>query len=431
MFAVAAAGRAQTPGARPLGGAEVARRIDLYVQPLVDAGDLSGTLLVARGGTVLYERSFGMASYALEVPNSPTTKFGIASVTKPLTEIIVLTLVAQDSLDLAAPLARWIPDFPRGDEITVEHLLRHRSGIPHRVTSDLDVLVPQSAADMVALASKVPLQFEPGTRRGYSSAGYSVLARVLELASGRSYAELLDELVLSPAGAAHSLVPMGRRPIPGRAVAYLRGGAGPITAPYADLSFLVGAGSVFSTPRDLFRILRTLVTGGYGEPVRRALAEGGEVGWHGFTYGYRAFVDYRVADSVAVIFAGNLFTHAADLIRRDVPTIVAGHAVAPPAMPQVHAVTLPPETRRAIEGIYQWRPGAPDSEEELRFDPTGTQALLGGWVLIPLSPDSFFLPEHYAVASLDRTADGKVRFLEYPSPEGEPFRLPRVRALAR
>ena len=64
----------------PPDGPELARRIDAYVRPFVQAGDLSGTLLVARGDAVVYEHSFGMASYELEVPNTPTTLFCVASV---------------------------------------------------------------------------------------------------------------------------------------------------------------------------------------------------------------------------------------------------------------------------------------------------------------------------------------------------------------
>ncbi len=64
---------------------DVAERIHAYLKPYADAGHLSGTVLLAKGNEVLFERSYGMASYELGVPNAPSTRFSIASVTKPMT----------------------------------------------------------------------------------------------------------------------------------------------------------------------------------------------------------------------------------------------------------------------------------------------------------------------------------------------------------
>lgn len=402
-------------------------RIDAYVEPLLSAGDLSGTLLVARGDRILYERSFGMASHELGVPNGPDTRFNVASVTKPLTRIATLLLVEEGRLALDDGLARWIPDFPRGDEITVEHLLEHRSGIPHRVTGDAEVFRPYTASEMAEKAAGADLLFPPGSERGYSSAGYSVLARVLELASGESYADLLDRLVLRPAGAVRSASPRGWALISRRADAYRRGGAELIRAEPANLTFLVGAGSLYSTPRDLFRVVRRIVEGGYGRRVRAELAEDGALSWNGITYGYRAFVDHRSSGDVTVVFAGNLFTGAVDLLRDGVPRIVAGEEPEPPDVPGYRRVVVPAETRRAVEGVYQLRPGAPDSEEELRFSPDGARASLGGWILVPTSEERFLSPQDYATVDVVRD-DGAVTGLRWRN-GGDTVVFPKVRDL--
>lgn len=123
--------------------------IDSYLQPFLERGDLSGNLLVARGATIICERSFGMANYELGVPVTVETRFNIASVSKPMTVVALIHLIVEGKLTLDDPLAKWIPEFPRGDEITIGHLARHRSGIPHRVTEYADETVPHSAADIV------------------------------------------------------------------------------------------------------------------------------------------------------------------------------------------------------------------------------------------------------------------------------------------
>ncbi len=402
------------------------QRLDAFIRPLDEAGEVSGTLLVARDDQIVYERAFGMANYELGVANTLTTRFCIASVTKPMTAILAFRLVERGKLALSDPVRKWLPTFPRGQEILVEHLLRHRAGLPHRVTTDAEETVPRTAGDMVRYASRAPLLFPPGSQNAYSSAGYSVLARILELAGGKPYGELLAAEVLEPAGARHTAHADSRRLLPERAAGYLRSVDGPINGPLHDLSFLVGAGSVFSNARDLFAVQRALLGGRYGAEVRASLVREGELRWNGITDGYRAFADYHRAPRLTVIFTGNLFTGAADVLRRAVPRLAAGEELAPAAPPRFVAAAMPVEKRGEIEGVYRLRPG---SEEPLRFEPEGRQATLGFWLLIPTAEDRFHSPQDYATVQVIRAADGAVTALEWRIPETEPIRFERLRAL--
>ena len=114
--------------------------------------------------------------------------------------MILARLFEEEKLAPDDKLSRWIPDFPRADDITVADLAGHRAGIPHILTSPLDETKPRTPADMVELAKRAGLDFEPGSQSRYSSGGFSVLARLLELAAGKSYEELLAEHVTKPAG---------------------------------------------------------------------------------------------------------------------------------------------------------------------------------------------------------------------------------------
>jgi D-alanyl-D-alanine carboxypeptidase len=143
---------------------------------------------VARDGRIS-GRNCGRPTRA-EGAGDPETRFNIASVTKPMTVTLAIQLMAERALGYNDTLAQWIPDFPRGNEITIAHLLRHRSGIPHRVTTVAEEVRPMTAADVVKAAKRVPLEFPPGSQMSYSSGGFSVLARVLELAGGKDYATL-------------------------------------------------------------------------------------------------------------------------------------------------------------------------------------------------------------------------------------------------
>lgn len=419
---LAATDAAAEPG--PPAPPELGRRIDAWVRPLDDAGQLSGTLLVAREGTVVYERSFGAASQDLSVPNDPATRFNVASVTKPLTAILAIRLIEEGKLAQDDPLSRWLPAFPRGDEITIGQLLSHRAGIPHRVTTDAEETHPQTAADMADLAAGKELLFEPGSRTSYSSAGYSVLARVLELAGGRSYSELLEDLVLAPAGAVHTVGRAdSRHPLAGRAQGFFLGPDGPLNAPLKDLSFLVGAGSVYSTPRDLLAIQRAVLDGTYGEAVRKNLVRDSGLAWNGYTDGYQAFADYHAETGLTVILTANLFSGANNLVRRTVPRIAAGEEVPPAEVPAFEPVALSSEIQAHDQGTYELGPG---SLQTLRFQSAdGTLATLGDWVLIPTSDDTFFSPQDYSTVTVERDETGRAVALAW-GPPGKGPRFARV-----
>jgi len=404
----------------------VARKIDAYVAPFDRIGHLSGSLLVARVDEVIYERSFGLANAELRVPNGPDTRFCVASITKPMTSIVLIQLVLEGKLSMQDPLSKWIPDFPRGSEITIEHLARHRAGIPHRVTEPWEEAVPRSAAEMVAFAARKPLQFEPGAQHSYSSGGFSVLARVLELASGESYGALLRRYVFEPTGMTHSVHADSRDIVPDRASPYFLDPHGErVNARLQDLSFLVGAGSVVSTPRDLHALVRAVRQGKLGQGPRLSFVDEEGIDFNGQTSGFRAFADWHAASDVTVVFTGNLLTGAADRIRRDVPRIVAGEEVPPPVPPSFTAVKIRPEVLRSYEGIYELRPGTP-----LRVAAAAGGLLVDDWSLVATGERTFFSFPDYGTVEV--VLDGQGRPLRLDWRQGDQtFPCPRIADLGR
>jgi CubicO group peptidase (beta-lactamase class C family) len=129
------------------------------------------------------------------------------------------------------------PDFPKADSIRVTDLLHHTSGIPHETIPDSERTHPFTVAEVVERASRLPLDFSPGSRASYSSGGFEVLARVLELASGRTYAQLLEEHLFVPLGMTHSADADSRRLLPGRAQGYVPGPGGPQPVQATALTF--------------------------------------------------------------------------------------------------------------------------------------------------------------------------------------------------
>ncbi len=204
------------------------------IDSLADASNFSGVVRVDRGGAIEFAKAYGFAHHGYAIPNTLDTQFGIASGTKALTALTIASLVEDGSLELSTTarsvLGRDLPDI--GDDVTVEHLLSHRSGIgdyfDEEAALDFDdyqlpVPVHQLATteDYLAVLDGYPSKFAPGERFGYCNGGYVVLALIAERTSGVPFPDLVRQRVCEPAGMNHTAF-LRSDELPGRAaVGYL------------------------------------------------------------------------------------------------------------------------------------------------------------------------------------------------------------------
>jgi CubicO group peptidase (beta-lactamase class C family) len=168
---------------------------------------------VDRGDETVLEKAYGLASRGYAVPNEIGTRFAIASGVKGMTALTVVSLVEDGTLDLAAT-ARSIlgDDLPLiDDDVTIEHLLAHRSGIGDYVDEEVveditDYVLPvpvhqlASTQEYLAVLDGHPSKFPAGERFAYCNGGYVVLALIAERSSGVAFHELVLERVCAPAG---------------------------------------------------------------------------------------------------------------------------------------------------------------------------------------------------------------------------------------
>lgn len=410
LLLVPAPGAVGAAAPRDAGDPVLARRIDAWVRPLVERGELSGQLLVARNGRIVLERSFGFADRELGVRVTPETRFNVASVTKPMTVITTIGLIQQGKLATTDSIARWIPDFPKADSIRVTHLLRHRSGIPHDVVPDSLMMLPATTAGIVEHAKHLTLDFPVGSRESYSSGGFEVLARVLELASGRSYAELLDQWVFHPAGMTHSAAaPDNRVLLPGRARAYAPGLHGLENAPLQDYSWLTGAGSVWSTARDIHALVQAIVAGRMTPGARESFVRGGKLDFNGRVGGFKAWATWDSAGAVEVVFLGNAATGAPDLLKREVARLVRGEPVPPPSLPEPATAPVAIEELRRWEGDFRIENGGPLLHVRVRDGVLWAN----DWVMWPTVDGAMYSPRDYGVIRAVAGSDGTIAKLDW------------------
>jgi CubicO group peptidase (beta-lactamase class C family) len=243
-----------------------AEKIDALVRRYVANRQFNGAVLVADKGNVIFKKGYGMANMEWNIANTPTTKFRLGSITKQFTSMLIMQLVEQGKLKLNGKITDYLPDYPKatGSKIAIHHLLTHTSGIPSYTglpkffeTMSRDPYTPD---DFVKKFSGLPLEFEPGSKFSYNNSGYFLLGVIIEKVTGKRYADVLQETILTPLDMKDTGYDLASPILSKRASGYEKSNSGYVNAPYLDMSIPYAAGSLYSTVEDLHRWDQALYT---------------------------------------------------------------------------------------------------------------------------------------------------------------------------
>ncbi|OAD91511.1 serine hydrolase [Aequorivita soesokkakensis] len=233
-------------------------QLDELLNKYTEYGQFNGSVLVADHGKVIYKKGFGLANREWDIPNAPDTKHRLGSITKQFTAMLIMQLVAEGKLDLQATISKYLPDYSKvnGEKITIHQLLNHTSGTPN-YTSFPNFFKelsrnPYTPTEMVRMYADSILDFTPGERFSYSNSGYITLGAIIEMVTGKSYEEVLQEKIFTPLKMNNSGYDHHNTILKKRAAGYEMKGSKPENAPYIDMSTPYAAGSMYSTVEDLF-----------------------------------------------------------------------------------------------------------------------------------------------------------------------------------
>jgi CubicO group peptidase (beta-lactamase class C family) len=343
------------------------------------ADEPGAAALVARGGAVEYLDASGMADLELDVPLAPDMVFEIGSITKQFTAASILMLMEEGKLALDDPITKFLPDYPKyGDEITVEHLLTHTSGIvsytgiPGYMATE--IRKDLSIQELIDVFKDRPVEFEPGQRFAYNNSGYVLLGAIIESVSGMSYAEFVQRRIFDRLGMEHSYYGSLSRVIPSRAPGYDGEPGAWTNAGFLSMTQPFSAGALMTTVEDLLLWNRALFG---GELISRESLEkmttpytlkGGEQTGYGYGLATR---EVRGRDAIG--HGGGIFGYVTDelyLPEEDVfvavfcnstgpevpPTVVANKlaaiAIGEP-YPEWKEITLDEEVLQRYAGVYR------------------------------------------------------------------------------
>jgi len=233
------------------------------------------SVMVIHHGKPVFAKGYGLANLDTKTPCTTNTNFRLASVTKQFTAMAVMILVERKALSLDESLAAFFPEFPEyGKAITVRQLLTHTSGlidyedaIPEGTTIpvlDQDVLRLLIAADVKRRttsdaapnqsAAQTGTYFPPGSQYRYSNTAYALLALIVEVRSGQTFARFLRENIFEPLKMTNTLAyEQGYAPVPNRAFGHsLKSNVWQRTDQSLTSSVL-GDGGIYSSVSDLFK----------------------------------------------------------------------------------------------------------------------------------------------------------------------------------
>jgi CubicO group peptidase (beta-lactamase class C family) len=320
-------------------------RVYDYVAAVRKLGPFSGVILSARDGRILINRAFGMANFEDEIPNTPETRFRIASVTKPFTATSILMLHERGKLGVKDPACRYVSPCPEAwRPITIEHLLTHTSGIPNYSNFSEYALTQAFPATPQALVERFqdkPLEFEPGSRFEYSNSGYVLLGYILERVSRQTYEEFLRTNIFGPLKMDRTGYGDSGLWPPHRAEGYIWRGE-LRRAAHLDPSVSYASGGLYSTAADLFafdeafhqgrlvsaRTIDRMLTPfrddyGYGWKTGRQFGRR-EVGHDGSVDGFRASLVRFPDERLLVVVLANIECARLSEITQTVAAIALG-----------------------------------------------------------------------------------------------------------
>ena len=230
--------------------------VDRSVSGFLSASGSPGVAIAVYTRGWSYRKAYGTSDVENNLPATSETIFRFASVTKAITATATMQLVEVGKISLEHPIQEYCPEFPvKQWPITVWNVLAFTSGIRH-YRDDEEALTGakhfNSVAESVGLFKNDPLLFEPGTKFGYSTYAYSLLACAVEHVSGEEFGAYLRRHIFEPAGMTTATVDDALAIIPHRTRGYQKNSSGVLqNATLLDTSGRIAGGGVAGTAQDL------------------------------------------------------------------------------------------------------------------------------------------------------------------------------------
>lgn len=354
-----------------------AHKIDSLFLKSADKAEFCGSVLVAKGGTIMLSKGYGYSHEEQKIPNDANTVFNIASLTKTFTAALILKLQEQRKLSVSNVVSKYYPAYPNGERITIHHLLTHTSGIPDYLRDKqfqaVDQSKPLTLEEMINFFKDKPLSFEPGTAFRYSNSGYTLLGYIIEKVTGLSYGAALETCIFKPLHMKQTSYGPPQNNQLGTATGYMmyfKNFQHPSFVVHPSISYATGA--IYSTVKDLFIWHQALQTNKFLSRQSLEAAYRKDKGNYGYGWftdtlygqqrvshdgnipGYKANINRFPKDDICVIALSNSNNSAVGGLVRNTVNILYHQPLAK-SFADRPAIHLSDSIKKEYTGIYKFR----------------------------------------------------------------------------
>lgn len=346
-------------------------KLDTYLNLLYEENRFMGTVAIDSAGRIEYHRSLGFLDPEEPGNNADKeTMYHIGSITKTFTAVIIFQLIEEGKLTLSTRLSDFFPGLPQADMITVEHLLRHQSGLYNFTNADdyREWMTEERTKEQMleTFSGKDPL-FAPGDSTAYSNTNYVLLGYIAEEISGEPYAEQLKKRITEPLGLDRTSIVAEIDPEDNEAYSLRYDEERWEQLPQTNMFIPHGAGAVASTPEDLLQFIRALFSGdlvsdetldqmktlnnNFGIGLFRIPFYGKVAyGHNGGIDGFQSHLSYFPAEDVALAVTANGVSYNMNNILIGVLSIYFGRDFEIPSFDEV--ITLSPKQMERLTGRF-------------------------------------------------------------------------------
>ncbi|MBD2700021.1 serine hydrolase [Spirosoma sp. BT702] len=414
-------------------------KLDEYLQAVANLHRLNGTVLIAKKGEVLIQKGYGWRNEAAKIANDTSSIYQLGSITKTFTGAAILQLQAEGKLSVKDKLSKYFPDFPNADQITLDDLFAHTSGIydykgflyQKEGPDKMDFTRPIDKNRLVARFSSKPTTGKPGDEVQYTNSGYYLLGLLIEKLTGKQFETVIRERFLTPLRLTNTGFDFINLKRPGKTVGYTYHKDSVLVAETPiDSTTGYAAGGMYSTVGDLYRWARAIQSSQFLSAAdwQRSVTPIGKTMWsygwginkfkgnkvlafqNGNLPGYSTFFTLMPEEDIVFVVLANV-DDTSDLttlepILRDLVFIMFGE---PYQLPKNHkSITLDESVLRQYVGNYQLEPkrilSITFDKGKLFLQVTGQ----GKFEIFPETETDFFLKAVDAQLTFHKQATGNV-----------------------
>lgn len=371
----------------------IQQQISDLVATYAELGKFNGSILVASNDGILLEKGYGYKDFKKKSPNDASTIYQIASVTKTFTSTLVLKLVELKQLSLVDKLSRFYPGFPKGDSVTIEHLLTHTSGISDDF-SDTSYRIYKGSPEevFIAVLAKRNYDFSPGAGWNYSNSGYILLGYVIQKITGMNYFDAVRAYIFKPLQMNQSGFDFVGLSNPDKATGYWAFPENDSVSPATliDSSAPRAAGAIYSTVHDLYKWHLGLQT---GKILSLPMLNKAYTAVKN-NYGYGWIVD-SFARAKVVSHSGDIWGFKSEFAR------VPHDNICITMLNNIEEVDLRIITRKILAILYH-QPYQLPAKNKIQLGGTILQKYVGGYVIRPGEIISVSAENGHLMATTDR-----------------------------